>query len=94
MAGWPYNTRRWRKLRLVQLSKEPLCQYCAEHGRTTPATLVDHIERVRDARGRAFDPTNLQSLCASCHSGAKAKEEARGERIGCDVNGVPLKGWD
>ena len=94
MAGWPYNSRRWRRLRLAHLIAEPMCRYCAEQGRVTVATLVDHIVPVMQNKLRAYDATNLQSLCASCHSGAKAKEEARGgERIGCDVDGVPLKGW-
>lgn len=29
---------------------------------------VDHIEPVRTAPKRAFDPANLQCLCSSCHS--------------------------
>jgi 5-methylcytosine-specific restriction endonuclease McrA len=62
-------------------------------GITTLAEVVDHIVPVREAPDRAFDQTNLQSMCAACHNGAKQREERGGEEIGCDVNGIPLKGW-
>ena len=94
MASWPYSTQRWQRLRAAHLSTEPCCRYCDRLGRVTPATVVDHIVPVRKARDRAFDQTNLQSLCAPCHSGAKQREEAGGEPVGCGVDGVPLKGWE
>ena len=31
-------------MRTHQLQLHPLCKYCAELGRVTPATIVDHIE--------------------------------------------------
>lgn len=93
MASWPYSTQRWQRLRAAHLSTEPCCRYCDRMGHVTPATVVDHVVPVRKARDRALDPTNLQSLCAPCHSGAKQREEAGGEPIGCDVDGIPLRGW-
>jgi len=77
----------------MHLNKEPLCVFCDKAGRATGATVVDHIVPVRDDRSRAFDTDNLQSLCATCHSGAKQAEE-RGGSTGCGIDGVPLKGWD
>lgn len=93
MSEWPYSEPRWQRLRELQLSAEPLCRFCSQAGRTTLATDVDHVVPVRQAPDRAFDQTNLQSLCRRCHSGAKQGEERTGEVRGCDVNGVPLKGW-
>ncbi|MGK2927932.1 MAG: HNH endonuclease signature motif containing protein [Lysobacterales bacterium] len=53
----------WRKLRAYVLAREPLCRECRKEGRTTPATVVDHID------GDSFNnaTTNLQPLCAKHH---------------------------
>ncbi|TQE93738.1 MAG: HNH endonuclease [Spiribacter salinus] len=90
MAKWPYNSQRWQRLRRQQLGDEPLCRYCMEIGRVTPATVVDHIKRVVDEPDLAFDASNLQSLCTECHNSVKRSEEERGYRKGFDVNGMPL----
>ena len=94
MASWPYSTQRWQRLRTAHLSSEPCCRYCDHMGRVTPATVVDHIVPLREDRDRAFDATNLQSLCGLCHSAAKQREELGGVPIGCDIEGIPLRGWD
>ncbi len=83
----PYG-RRWRKLRLLVLRAEPLCRMCAEIGRTSPATVVDHIKPIRDGGTNAWD--NLQPLCKRCHDGAKQSFEATGKMRGCDADGLPL----
>ncbi len=80
--------RRWRKLRLLVLHEEPLCRMCREIGKTTLATVVDHIKPRSDGGGNERE--NLQPLCAPCHNGAKAVLERTGKLRGCDVNGVPL----
>lgn len=90
---WPYNTARWQRLRKVVLGAEPLCRYCTEAGRTTLATVVDHIKPWR-AGGEVWALDNLQALCTTCHNSVKQREEKLGERVGCDVNGIPLKGWE
>ena len=67
------NTTRWRELRRWKLSQCPLCERCAEEGRTTAATEVHHISPVEDVSGRRemerrmFDPHNLRALCHDCH---------------------------
>ena len=58
--------RRWQRLRRIQLGREPFCVHCAEFGRVTAATDVDHIVARRDGGEDAL--FNLQSLCHSCHS--------------------------
>lgn len=90
MSEWPYNTARWQHLRARQLAIEPLCRYCAELGRTTAATEVDHTIPVAQRRDLAFDPDNLASICKPCHSGMKQRWEKSGTRPGCGTDGVPL----
>ncbi|WP_126974649.1 HNH endonuclease [Frigidibacter oleivorans] len=62
----------WRKLRARHLRSHPLCAFCG-----APATDVDHRIPRSVAPERRLDPTNLQSLCTSCHSGAKQRSERR-----------------
>ncbi len=61
-----YQSTAWRKLRLVQLERQPLCEECLRHGRHTPAQMVDHITPINKG-GAPFDLDNLQSLCNMCH---------------------------
>lgn len=59
------RTKRWRVLRMAIVERDGFaCVSCGATGRLE----VDHITPVRDAPDRAFDPDNLQSLCASCHT--------------------------
>ena len=63
-----YNTSKWKKLRLWQLDREPLCRMCKDRGILTPANTVDHIIPVESAEDDLFfDTNNLQSLCSKCH---------------------------
>jgi len=62
-----YKSARWQKLRAWKLARDPMCEQCAAEGRTTPATLVDHIVPLKDG-GDPMLVDNLQSLCASCHA--------------------------
>lgn len=52
----------WEVARARHLSRHPACVDCGE-----PATLVDHIVSIRKAPHRRLDPTNYQSMCATCH---------------------------
>lgn len=54
---------RWRKLRLIKLRMDPMCQ---AEGCGQVATDVDHIMPKRV--GGSDDMDNLQSLCHACHS--------------------------
>ena len=68
-----YNTSQWRKLRMAQLMRHPLCEMCESKGRTTLASCVHHIKYISsgkdelEMRAIAFDPFNLMSLCDKCH---------------------------
>jgi len=66
-------TYRWQKRREAQLSEHPLCAYCDRKGIVTPATIADHITPHR-GNAALFDGP-LQSLCTTCHSSDKAREE-------------------
>lgn len=71
-----YRTPAWRRLSKAHRAREPLCRHCAERGTVTAATAVDHIHELRDG-GDRYDPSNLQSLCHSCHT-IKTHEAKRG----------------
>lgn len=60
------STRRWQVLRQAVLERDGWkCRKC---GAKRCRLEVDHIEAVRIAPDRAFDPDNLQTLCPRCHT--------------------------
>ena len=81
-----YKTAEWQRLRMAQLSKQPLCERCLAKDRTTAATVVHHIEAHKGDRARFLDPTNLASSCAPCHDSDEQSEERLGysKEIGAD----------
>jgi 5-methylcytosine-specific restriction endonuclease McrA len=97
MAGWPYTTAAWRRLRAAKLAAEPLCHPCKLRGRTVLAKAVDHIVAIAKG-GPAFPPLDgLMSMCLSCHS-YKTNVADRPDRAGklgsafkgCAVDGSPI----
>ena len=66
-----YNSE-WRKARAEYLSRHP---HCAMTGCGKPATLVDHITPHKGNDRLFWDRTNWQSLCISCHSRVKQRQE-------------------
>lgn len=69
------NSAAWLKLRVFKLSQTPWCEECEKHGKTKPATDVDHILPRHTHPQLKLSFPNLQSLCKECH-GAKTR---RGE---------------
>lgn len=69
-----YSLPIWQQLRRNQLLREPFCRECADAGRRTRATDVDHIRAHRGRWPIFTDPANLQSLCHSCHARKTAEE--------------------
>jgi 5-methylcytosine-specific restriction protein A len=61
-------TKRWCRVRRSYLQAHPLCAdpFGTHRGRPVPGEVVDHI--VPLSRGGTHDESNLQTLCASCHS--------------------------
>lgn len=59
------KTARWKVLRAQILERDGFrCRICGDRRRLE----VDHITPVREDPGKSFDPSNLQVLCAACHS--------------------------
>ena len=72
-----YQTAFWRKQRIIQLTKQPLCASCLCRGIVTPAEHVDHVFPWARIGRLAFKRNLFQSLCQSCHT-HKTHLEARG----------------
>lgn len=68
---------RWKKARKAHLAQHPLCEECAAIGRTTVATVVDHITPHRGNRERFWDIANWQSLCKTHHDAKTMRESIR-----------------
>lgn len=68
-----YNSRQWRKLRLMVLERDPICKMCEMRGTITTACVVDHIQSIRDGGSKLYI-NNLQGLCTRCHNSKSAKE--------------------
>lgn len=59
------RSQRWKGVRLQVKRRDGWqCVQCGAKGRLE----VDHIQPVRTHPERAFDLSNLQTLCVSCHS--------------------------
>lgn len=84
-----YNTKRWHRRRYYQLRDYPECALCARLGRVTQATIADHVVPHRGDEELFFEG-ELQSLCKTCHDGAKQQLEKSGTLRGCGVDGLPL----
>lgn len=84
---------RWQKARHYFLLKHSLCVYCEKQGRTTAATVVDHIKPHKGDMELFWDSSNWQPLCKMCHDSIKAREEVRGEALVVfGVDGYPING--
>jgi 5-methylcytosine-specific restriction protein A len=75
------GTARWQAARAAQLARCPCCEACAKAGRTTPATVCDHIQPVR-LNGDFWDAQNYQSLCRPCHQAKSASERTQQPQAG------------
>ena len=72
-----YASARWRNIRALVLSQQPLCLCCKHYGATRPAHDVDHIYPISHSPTLATTISNMQGLCKSCHS-RKTQHEKRG----------------
>jgi 5-methylcytosine-specific restriction endonuclease McrA len=65
----------WRKARSYHLAFQPLCVMCG-----APATQVDHINPISTNPELRLAPSNLRSLCHSCHSRRTARDQGFAKR--------------
>lgn len=86
-----YGSKIWQRLRYYQLRKEPFCRFCKDRGDLVAGHAVDHIKPHKGEWDLFSDPSNLQTLCKTCHNGAKQRIEKSGE-FGCDINGI-VEAW-
>lgn len=68
---WIYRTKRWARLRLFIIARDPLCKIakiCVEkHGVQLASQHADHVVAIRDG-GDPWDSKNLQGACPACHT--------------------------
>jgi len=83
-----YNTTRWRERRATQLRKQPLCEPCLRRGTVTAANTADHVVPHR-GDAELFWKGELQSMCQSCHSAGKQREERLGYSTEVGADGFP-----
>lgn len=57
-----YQSKEWREFRNNYLTMHPLCKICADEGKTELATVLDHIQPIRQG-GSVWAEYNLQGLC-------------------------------
>jgi 5-methylcytosine-specific restriction endonuclease McrA len=82
---------RWRLARLHYLARNPLCRLCLQLGRTTAASVVDHIVKHHGPRDPLlWDRSNWQPLCKRCHDSVKQKFDRTGRIIAYGSDGWPL----
>lgn len=77
----PVHRMRGRKLQKARhrlFAQQPLCVLCLAQGRTTLATIRDHVTPL--AEGGADDETNEQPVCQDCHDAKSAEESKRGQQ--------------
>lgn len=68
-----YNSWKWKKDRSAYIKANPLCAECLKQGKTTAATVSDHITPINEG-GDIWDWNNRQALCTTCHNKKSANE--------------------
>lgn len=72
---------RWDKARRGYLAKHTLCVECERLGRTTLATIVDHVLAHRGDKKLFWDRHNWQALCEPHHRMKTANEIAARQSV-------------
>jgi 5-methylcytosine-specific restriction protein A len=72
-----YHTKQWQRTRMLVLKRDPICQLCAQLGKTVASTVADHIIPVRMRNGeddRFYDIDTIRGLCQSCHARVSGRQ--------------------
>ncbi len=73
-----YSTPTWRRFRKARLLESPLCHDCEEQrAELVQAEEIHHIIARHARPDLAYEPTNMMSLCKSCHSRRTRQESHR-----------------
>lgn len=70
-----------------RLAAEPTCRDCRAEGKTTVATVPDHI--IPLAKGGADTDDNIRCLCERHHRIRTAEQFGHRTIVGCDEDGWP-----
>jgi len=90
-----YGLGIWKKLRLQQLTKEPLCHMCKSEGVIKPAKVANHTKAHKGDWSLFTDPNNLDSLCERHHNADQQSLEKGGSpKMKFDEDGWPLESAD
>lgn len=80
-----YYTTGWAKASKAFLKANPFCRECGRLGKTTLATVTDHITPHRGDYDLFWNEANWQPLCKPCHDRKTASEDgaphAKPERL-------------
>jgi 5-methylcytosine-specific restriction protein A len=68
-----HTTAVWRKLRLMKLARDPICELHAMKGVTVAAQEIHHLLPIEDYPDEGTNIMYLQSLCRECHNQIKGK---------------------
>lgn len=71
-----------------RLSAEPLCRDCKAKGRTTAATVPDHIKPL--AQGGPDTDDNIRCLCEPCHTIRTAEQFGHTIKQAIGLDGWPI----
>jgi|SRR5215471_6979781 len=82
-----YNDSQYRSRRKLHLQRHPMCKDCSVQGRSTPATITDHVVP-HQGDLRLFRTGKLRSLCTDCHN-RKWADDARGYSTAVGLDGWP-----
>lgn len=80
---------RWLKLRRRILMAEPLCRLCADGGRLSEATEIDHYPVPLHRGGAEFDPGNVRPLCRDCHLDVTRQQRGLRPKARISIDGWP-----
>ncbi|SIO60178.1 HNH endonuclease [Singulisphaera sp. GP187] len=72
-----YGTSRWKRFRSRIRAERILCERCSTRERPVVGVEVHHKIDPRVNMELAFEETNVELLCKSCHSSETAKNATR-----------------
>lgn len=92
-------TTKWDRFAKSWLARFPLCYYCKQQGRTSPAEVCDHIVPHGGDMTKFWPHPDLDdwaqhfaSCCNRCHNGQKQRAERMAAKTGKDVRWI-MRRW-